>query len=181
MKPGGGRRFATHLPLAAGCCFFRDGAGFSIDGAQSARRMQPDAIEAIRIRWWYNELVMQDAKGDMRLGWLYVAWASIVEVFWVLGLKYSTSWWHWLGTAVAIIFSFYFIIKACEKLPSGTVYAVFTGAGAAMIVALDFLVFDAVFSWGKLLFILLIILGVIGLKMTTDERSHPSDGSKRGE
>jgi len=114
------------------------------------------------------------------LGWLYVVWASIVEVFWVLGLRFSTTWWHWLGTVVAIIFSFYFIIKACEKLPSGTVYAVFTGAGAAMIVALDFLVFDAVFSFGKLLFILLIIAGVIGLKMTTDEPTQPSGGSKEG-
>lgn len=114
------------------------------------------------------------------MGWLYVVWASIVEVFWVLGLRYSTTWVHWLGTIVAIMFSFYFIIKACEKLPAGTVYAVFTGAGAAMIVALDFLVFDAAFSIGKLMFILLIIAGVIGLKMTTDEPSQQSDVSERG-
>lgn len=114
------------------------------------------------------------------MGWFYVAWASIVEVFWVLGLRYSATWWQWLGTAVAIVFSFYFIIKACEKLPSGTVYAVFTGAGAAMIVSLDFLVFDAAFSLGKLLFILLIIIGVIGLKMTAEARSGQDGGEGGG-
>lgn len=103
------------------------------------------------------------------MGWTYVLFASIIEVFWVLGLRFSTTFWHWTGTIIAIVFSFYFIIKACEELPSGTVYAVFTGAGAAAIVLLDFTVFGADFSIGKLLFIALILVGVIGLKMTTDE------------
>ena len=48
-----------------------------------------------------------------------------------------------------IVFSFYFIIKACEKLPSGTVYAVFTGSGAAAIILIDFIIFDAAFSLDK--------------------------------
>lgn len=98
----------------------------------------------------------------------------------MLGLRFSTTFWHWTGTIVAIIFSFYFIIKACEALPSGTVYAVFTGAGAAAIVLLDFTVFDGDFSFGKLLFIALILIGVIGLKVTTDEPKMPkSDEPKK--
>ena len=67
-----------------------------------------------------------------------------------------------------IVFSFYFIIKACEKLPAGTVYAVFTGSGAAAIVFIDFIVFGAEFSTGKVIFLGLIITGVVGIKMTTD-------------
>jgi paired small multidrug resistance pump len=100
------------------------------------------------------------------VAWLYVLFAAIVEVFWVIGLRYSNSVFEWAGTTFMIVLSFYFIIKACEKLPSGTVYAVFTGSGAAAIVLIDFIVFDAAFSLIKVLFIGLIIVGVVGIKMT---------------
>lgn len=105
------------------------------------------------------------------MGWTYVVLASIVEIFWVLGLRFSETILQWSGTVVAILFSFSFIIKACEQLPSGTVYAVFTGSGAAAIVLLDFVLFGAEFSWGKLLFIGLIIVGVVGIKLTTEDRA----------
>ncbi len=104
------------------------------------------------------------------MAWTYVVFASIVEVFWVLGLRFSNTLLEWLGTVVMIAFSFFFIIKACEKLPSGTVYAVFTGSGAAAIVLLDFTVFGADFSLSKILLIGLIIIGVVGIKVTTDDR-----------
>lgn len=102
------------------------------------------------------------------MAWLYVLFAAIVEIFWVIGLKYSETILEWIGTGVAIVFSFYFIIKACEKLPAGTVYAVFTGSGAAAIALIDFILFGADFAISKALFIGLIILGVVGIKITTD-------------
>lgn len=110
------------------------------------------------------------------MAWLYVLFAAIVEVFWVIGLKYSDSLLEWIGTGIVIILSFFFVIKACEKLPAGTVYAVFTGSGAAAIVLIDFIVFGADFSIAKVFFIGLIIIGVIGIKMTTpDEAAAEGD------
>lgn len=112
---------------------------------------------------------------------MYVALAAIVEVFWVIGLKYSSSFIEWTGTIVAIVFSFYFIIKACEKLPAGTVYAVFTGSGAAAIAILDFTVFGASFSYAQALLIGLIILGVVGIQITTgetDTRTNPESSDR---
>jgi|SRR5690625_1166819 len=103
--------------------------------------------------------------------WVYVLFAAIVEVFWVIGLRYSSTLLEWLGTIVAIIFSFYFIIKACEKLPSGTVYAVFTGSGAAAIVLIDVFMFNANFSTPQFFLIGLIIVGVVGIKLTTDDKT----------
>ncbi|HZK43455.1 MAG TPA: SMR family transporter [Syntrophomonadaceae bacterium] len=100
--------------------------------------------------------------------WSYVILAGIVEIFWVVGLRHSSNLLEWTGTVIAIIFSFYFIIKACEKLPSGTVYAVFTGMGATGIVLIDFLVFKADFSITKAILLGLIITGIIGIKLTTD-------------
>lgn len=105
------------------------------------------------------------------MGWLYVLFAAIVEIFWVIGLRYAEGFWQWTGTIAMIVFSFYFIIKACEMLPSGTVYAVFTGSGAAAIVLIDVVIFHTAFSIVQGVFVLLIIIGVIGIKMTTDEKA----------
>lgn len=104
------------------------------------------------------------------MGWIYVFFAAFVEIFWVLGLKYSTNALMWTGTVITIIFSFYFIIKACDLLPSGTVYAVFTGSGAAAIAIIDFTILGADFTYGKGFFILLIIIGVVGIQLTTSEK-----------
>lgn len=112
------------------------------------------------------------------MAWLYVLVAAIVEVFWVIGLKYSDSLLEWTGTVAVIVMSFYFVIKACEKIPAGTVYAVFTGSGAAAIVLIDFIVFGAAFSMAKVLFIGLIIVGVIGIKITTPDEETAEQGGK---
>ncbi len=119
---------------------------------------------------------MNIGKGVGALPWLYVLFAAIVEVFWVLGLKYSETLLEWGGTIAMIVLSFYFIIKACEDLPSGTVYAVFTGSGAAVIAIIDFTLLGSFFSWNKALCIGLIIIGVIGIKMTTDEEPAHEGG-----
>lgn len=103
------------------------------------------------------------------MSWFYVVLAAIVEVFWVVGLKYANTPLEWAGTIVAIIFSFYFIIKACQKLPAGTVYAVFTGSGAAAIVLVDYFIFNANFTATQFAFIALIIFGVVGIKVTTEQ------------
>ncbi|MEJ8778914.1 DMT family transporter [Pseudogracilibacillus sp. ICA-222130] len=105
----------------------------------------------------------------MRVGWIYVFLAAFIEIFWVLGLKYSVNIWMWIGTIIIIILSFIFVIKACEKLPSGTVYAVFTGLGAASIAIVDFVLLGADFTYAKGLFISLIIFGVVGIQLTTAE------------
>lgn len=111
----------------------------------------------------------------MKLGWIYVFLAAFVEIFWVLGLKYSTNFLMWSGTVITIIFSFYFIIKACDILPSGTVYAVFTGCGAAAIAIIDFSILGADFTFSKALFISLIIIGVVGIQLTTVPK-HDNEG-----
>lgn len=115
-------------------------------------------------------------KGGQAMAWLYVLFAAIIEVFWVVGLTHSETFLEWAGTVVAIVFSFYFIIKACEKLPSGTVYAVFTGSGAAAIVLVDIIVFGEPFAPVKLIFIALILIGVAGIKLTDDAGGEGGEG-----
>lgn len=108
------------------------------------------------------------------MAWIFVALAAFIEIFWVIGLTHSETLLEWIGTAIAIVLSFIFIIKACESLPSGTVYAVFTGSGAAAIVLVDYILFNAEMSTTQFMFIGLIIVGVVGIQMTTEVKEDAS-------
>lgn len=110
----------------------------------------------------------------MNRQWLYVFIGGIIEVVWVSGLKYSNTIWEWAGTAIAIMFSFFLIIMASKKLPVGTVYAVFTGLGTGGTVLAEMLLFGEPFRLSKVLLILLLLSGVIGLKLITDNDTTPS-------
>jgi len=110
----------------------------------------------------------------MNKEWLKVIIAAFFEVFWVIGLKHADDLWTWLGTAIAVAVSFYFMIMAGKKLPVGTVYAVFVGLGTAGTVIADFLFFDEPFSGAKIAFIGLLLVGVVGLKLVTKEEEVAS-------
>jgi paired small multidrug resistance pump len=101
----------------------------------------------------------------MNKTWLMVVTAACFEVGWVIGLKHAANVWEWIGTAIAIYFSFYFMIRASQSLPVGTVYAVFVGLGTAGTVTAEIILFDAAVDWVKLTLIGLLLLGVIGLKL----------------
>lgn len=113
----------------------------------------------------------------MNRNWLMVIGAGAMEVAWVTGLKHSAVWWEWLLTIIAIILSFDVLIRATRVLPVGTVYAVFTGLGTAGTVVMEMLVFGEPFSWTKMMFILVLLAGVIGLKMVTNTKGEEAGAS----
>jgi paired small multidrug resistance pump len=100
--------------------------------------------------------------------WLMVMVASLFEVGWVVGLKYATTLLQWTGTVICIALSFALLIKAGEKLPVSTVYAVFVGLGTIGTVCMDILFFGHPFDLFQLGFIFVLLCGVIGLKYVTD-------------
>jgi paired small multidrug resistance pump len=104
------------------------------------------------------------------MNWLKVIIASVFEVVWVIGLKHAEGAWMWAGTILAIGISFYLMIMAGKRLPVGTVYAVFVGLGTAGTVLADIILFGEAFQLSKLVLILLLLLGVIGLKVSTDKQ-----------
>ncbi|MEK4406148.1 multidrug efflux SMR transporter [Sporosarcina psychrophila] len=105
----------------------------------------------------------------MNTDWVKVIIAAFFEVFWVIGLKHANDFWTWTGTIIAIIVSFYLMIMAGKKLPVGTVYAVFVGLGTAGTVFSDILFFDEPFKLAKVLLILVLLGGVVGLKLVTQD------------
>jgi paired small multidrug resistance pump len=107
----------------------------------------------------------------MNRDWTFVFGAAFFEILWVIGLKHSSNWDSWIGTIIAIFISTYLLICATNRLPVSTVYAVFTGIGTMGTVLAEIIIFEELFSWIKLFLILLLLAGVFGLKMVTNEVS----------
>lgn len=105
----------------------------------------------------------------MNKQWLSVVIAAFFEVGWVIGLKHAGSVLEWMGTAIAIFVSFYLLIRAGESLPVGTVYAIFVGLGTAGTVCADSLLFGEPWKLAKILCIVVLLAGVVGLKLVTGD------------
>ncbi len=114
----------------------------------------------------------------MNKHWLVVVVATVFEVMWVTGLKYADNWIEWGVTAIAIIISFGGLIFSAQKLPTSTVYAVFVGLGTVGTIVTEMVLFDVPFRLGKLVLIGSLLIGIIGLKLVTD---NSEDDQKRGE
>ncbi|MFC0478193.1 DMT family transporter [Robertmurraya beringensis] len=106
----------------------------------------------------------------MNKHWIMVFIAAFFEVFWVIGLKHADDVWDWLGTGISIAISFYVMLRASRALPVGTVYAVFVGLGTVGTVLADILFFGDMFKIEKMLLILILLIGIIGLKIVTGEK-----------
>lgn len=108
----------------------------------------------------------------MSTNWIKVLIAAFLEIFWVIGLTHSHDFWTWTGTVICIIVSNYLMITAAQVLPAGTVYAIFVGLGTAGTVLADILFFGEPFKSTKILLIFILLTGVIGLKLVTDEKQE---------
>ncbi|MBP2242737.1 paired small multidrug resistance pump [Cytobacillus eiseniae] len=109
----------------------------------------------------------------MNKAWFYVFLTCLFELIWVYGFNEAETWWQWGIVIVIILVDFHFLPKACESLPTGTVYAVFAGVGTIGTALMDIFLFGGSFSMGKLLFIGILIAGVIGLNLA-DNQSEDS-------
>lgn len=106
----------------------------------------------------------------MNQNWIRVFVAAFFEIFWVIGLTHAYNFWTWFGTVIAIIVSNYLLITSAERLPAGTVYAVFVGLGTAGTVIVGILFFNELFNWGKIILITILLIGILGLKLVTPEK-----------
>lgn len=103
------------------------------------------------------------------MDWIYLFIAGIFEIAWAVGLKYSqgmTRFWPSLTTFILMIASFVFLALAVRHIPLGTGYAIWTGIGVAGTAILGVLLFAEPVNMMRVLCLLLIFLGIIGLKIT---------------
>ena len=107
------------------------------------------------------------------MAWTMLIVAGLLEVGWAIGLKYTDGFTRPIPsvlTAVAIVASMLLLSLAARTLPIGTAYAIWVGIGAAGAAALGILLFNEPRNAGRLFFLGLLIVAIVGLRLTTDIR-----------
>lgn len=118
----------------------------------------------------YAEFCSIIIKHQIEMNWIYLLLAGIFEIGWTIGLKQMDNHKNMLWTAIfyiSIFTSFYFLHLALKSIPIGTAYVVYTSIGAIGTVVIGMLFFKEPATITRIGFILLIIAGVIGLKLTS--------------
>ncbi|KGA98001.1 multidrug resistance protein SMR [Alkalihalobacillus alcalophilus ATCC 27647 = CGMCC 1.3604] len=113
----------------------------------------------------------------MNKAWIYVILTCLFELFWVYGFNVASTWWHWGLIVTIILIDFHFLAKACESLPTGTVYAIFAAAGTVGTALMDVYLFNGALNLAKVFFIGLLVLGVITLKLADNQ---PTENEEKG-
>lgn len=104
------------------------------------------------------------------MSWLILVIAGLLETGWAIGLKYTegfTRLWPSVWTVTAMIVSFWLLAFAMKTLPVGTAYGVWVGIGAVGTVILGIVLFNEPVNPLRLISVGLIILGIIGLKLSS--------------
>lgn len=102
--------------------------------------------------------------------WIILTIAGFFEVGWAIGLKYTagfTRLWPTVGTLLSMIISLWLLGIAMKSLPVGTAYAVWVGVGAVGTVVLGIVLFGEPVNTLRLISIILIVAGIVGLKLAT--------------
>ena len=103
------------------------------------------------------------------MAWVYLIIAGGLEVFWATFMKLSEGFTKPLYTVLTfagMAASFLLLARATRTLPLGTAYAVWTGIGALGALIVGVIVFRESLTPARLLFAALLLIGIIGLKLT---------------
>ena len=101
------------------------------------------------------------------MGWAYLFIAGLFEVVFATCLKASehfTRLWFVFGFIAGAMLSLYYLSRAMQTIPMGTAYAVWTGIGSIGTVFLGILIYGDPVNFGRLFFLSVLILSLVGLK-----------------
>jgi quaternary ammonium compound-resistance protein SugE len=104
------------------------------------------------------------------MSWLILAVAGLFEIAWAVGLKYTEGFTRPVPSVLtvgAMLVSIVLLSFATKHLPLGTAYAVWTGIGAVGAVTFGILLFGEPAQPLRLVCAGLIVLGILGLKLTS--------------
>jgi quaternary ammonium compound-resistance protein SugE len=102
------------------------------------------------------------------MAWLLLVSAGLLEIVWATALKQSdgfTRLWPSIVGVGGALLSFILLAIALRHLPAGTGYAVWVGIGAVGVAAAGIILLGEAVSAGRLLFLSLIVVGIVGLRL----------------
>ena len=102
------------------------------------------------------------------MAWTMLFGAGLLEIVWAIALKHTGGftrlWPSAIGITAAVV-SFLMLSIALKSLPVGTAYAVWVGIGALGVALVGIVALGESASPLRLGFLLLILVGIIGLKV----------------
>ena len=104
------------------------------------------------------------------MAWIYLLVAGMLEVGWAVSLNYTEGFSRLMPTILTGAFllgSMAFMGLAVRDLPLGTAYAIWVGIGAVGTATLGIILFDESKDFWRLFFLGMIIVSLVGLKLTT--------------
>ena len=104
------------------------------------------------------------------MAWVYLIVAGLLETGWAIGLKYTDGFRRPVPsilTVIGIAASMFLLGLAARTIPIGTAYAIWVGIGAVGAVVLGIILFDEPRNLSRITFVALLIVSLIGLKLTT--------------
>lgn len=102
--------------------------------------------------------------------WILLLVAGLLETGWAIGLKYTEGFTRLLPSVLtisAMVVSMGMLGLALRTLPVGTGYAVWVGIGATGAAILGIVLFKEPATFGRLFFLGLLLVSIIGLRFTT--------------
>lgn len=102
------------------------------------------------------------------MAWIYLLVAGLFECAWAIGLKYTDGFTKLLPsvfTLVSMAISVYLLSISMKSIPIGTAYAIWTGIGAVGVSILGMFLLNEPKDILRILCLVLIISGIIGLKL----------------
>lgn len=102
------------------------------------------------------------------MAWIYLFIASFGEIFGMAAINLyieKKNWQRLLLVVIAFTFGFLFLALAMVEIPLATAYAVWTGLGATGAVLMGVLFFREAISFLRIIFLILIITGAVGLRI----------------
>ena len=101
--------------------------------------------------------------------WFDLVTAGLFEVFWATMMKHSHGFSQLgfsIATLVGMALSFYFLSLATKQLPFRLAYPIWTGIGAVGSIVVGVFFFKDVISPLTWVFIVMLLVGILGIKFT---------------
>lgn len=123
-------------------------------------------------QWTLDQASILIINFNYQLPYIYLVIAALFEVGWPLSFKLSSihpdRFWMWIVLGgISMLLSGVFLYLAQRTIPIATAYIIWTGFGAVMTFLLGILCFGDSASLLRMFFALLILVGAVGLEITS--------------
>lgn len=105
-----------------------------------------------------------------KLNWIYLVIAGVLEIGWVISLKKTEGFTKFVPIIFYALFGFfaaYFFSNALKTIPMGIAYTIWMGIAVIGTTIAESYLTNANYDLSKIFFVMLILIGAIGLKLTS--------------